>query len=206
MVDFWLSVRDNGVINRDIIRRLMERKKMLRKFSVNLSACILVAGLIFASESVAGAASQSIRLNANNSAPENLGPQRGARSFVVDLSPDNTNGYQEELGVGACTGVFDDPKLAADGLIYYGLSVNCFGSGFLPLSARVELQEEHFGFYYQEVASEYRSLTEGGYGYVAGTAPCNPSTGHDYRIQGEIWAGEHFGYGFSGEVHLPCDV
>ena len=30
--------------------------------------------------------------------------------------------------------------------------------------------------------------------------------GHDYRIDGEIFAGEHHDFGISKEVHLPCNV
>ncbi|WP_230588395.1 hypothetical protein [Corynebacterium ulcerans] len=83
----------------------------------------------------------------------------------------------------------------------------CAGTGFLPLSAKIRLQEEHFGFFYETVDETFKSLTEGGYGFVRGEAICGPTTsGHDYRISGEIFAGSHHGFGISREVHLPCNV
>ena len=52
-----------------------------------------------------------------------------------------------------------------------------------------------------------KNLTEGGYGFVRGEAICDPTTsGHDYRIDGEIFAGKHHDLGISKEVHLPCNV
>lgn len=59
----------------------------------------------------------------------------------------------------------------------------------------------------QTVDETSRNLTEGGYGFVRGEAICDLTTsGHDYRIDGEIFAGEHHGFGISKEVHLPCNV
>lgn len=106
-----------------------------------------------------------------------------------------------------CTGTFAGPQVEADGILSYGLHMRCTGTGFLPLRAKIHLQEEHLGFYYQTVAEEERALTEGGYGFVRGEVLCNhPNSGHDYRISGEISAGSHLGQGISKEVHLPCDV
>ena len=69
------------------------------------------------------------------------------------------------------------------------------------------LQEEHAGVFYQTVDETKKNLTEGGYGFVRGEVDCGSSkSGHDYRIDGEIQAGGHPGYGVSKELHLPCDV
>ena len=44
---------------------------------------------------------------------------------------------------------------------------------------------------YQTVDETSRNLTEGGYGFVRGEVICGPTTsGHDYRIGGEIFAGK----------------
>ena len=62
-------------------------------------------------------------------------------------------------------------------------------------------------FYILTVDETYRQLSEGGYGFVRGEAICGPTTsGHDYRITAEIFAGVHRGFGISDEVHLPCNV
>lgn len=87
------------------------------------------------------------------------------------------------------------------------MHVRCTGTGFLPLSAEIRFQEEHLGAFYQTADETSRNLAEGGYGFVRGEAICAPTTsGHDYRIDGEIFAGEHHGFGISKEVHLPCNV
>lgn len=116
---------------------------------------------------------------------------------------DNRSG----INAGACIGEFSLPKVDALGIINYGLHVKCGGSGFLPLSAEIHLEEEHLGLSYQEVDSANKQLTEGGYGFVHGEVVCNPdSAGHDYRITGMVSAGDHRKPGISEEVHLPCDV
>lgn len=121
-----------------------------------------------------------------------------------DMSP--RTGYGA-IGTGACTGTFAGPRVEAGNKLTYGLHVKCGGSGFLPLSAKIRLQEEHAGFFYQTVDEMEKNLTEGGYGFVRGEVDCESSkSGHDYRIDGEIQAGDHTGYGLSKEVHLPCDV
>ncbi|MBI8999731.1 hypothetical protein JDV76_01905 [Corynebacterium sp. CCM 8864] len=90
----------------------------------------------------------------------------------------------------------------------YGLSVSCSGTGFLPLSAQITLQEEHLGTWYEDVDSPgIVPLTEGGYGFVRGEAYCNhDNSGHDYRVKAVIYAGNHTGRGRSREVHLPCNL
>lgn len=105
------------------------------------------------------------------------------------------------------SGTFANPQVEAGGIVAYGLHVRCTGTGFLPLSAKIRLQEEHLGFTYETVDETSKNLPEGGYGFVRGEAICDPTTsGHDYRIDGEIFAGKHHDIGISKEVHLPCNV
>ena len=104
-------------------------------------------------------------------------------------------------------GTFANPQVEAGGIVAYGLHVRCAGTGFFPLGAKIWIQEEHLGAFYRTVDETSRNLTEGGYGFVRGEAICGPTTsGHDYRIDGEIFAGEHHGFGISKEVHRPCNV
>jgi len=104
-------------------------------------------------------------------------------------------------------GTFANPQVEAGGIVAYGLHVRCTGTGSLPLSAQIRLQEEHLGAVYETVDETSKNLTEGGYGFVRGEAICDPTTsGHDYRIDGEIFAGKHHDFGISKEIHLPCNV
>lgn len=104
-------------------------------------------------------------------------------------------------------GTLANPQVEAGGIVAYGLHVRCTGTGFLPLSAKIRLQEEHLGDFYQTVDETFKHLPEGGYGFIRGEAICGPTTsGHDYRIDGEIFAGKHHDFGISKEVHLPCNV
>lgn len=128
-------------------------------------------------------------------------------TFTLDDETSNDGVSTRSIGAGACTGTFANPQVEAGGIVSYGLHVRCSGTGFLPLSARIRLQEEHLGFVYETVDETYKQFTEGGYGTVRGEAICNPTTsGHDYRIDGEIFAGSHHGFGISKEVHLLCNV
>lgn len=130
-------------------------------------------------------------------------------SFTFTLEDETSNGEvgTRAIGAGSCTGTFSNPQLEAGAILAYGLHVSCTGTGFLPLSARIRLQEEHLGLIYETVDETYRQLSEGGYGFVRGEAICGPTTsGHDYRITAEIFAGVHRGFGISEEVHLPCNV
>ena len=128
-------------------------------------------------------------------------------TFTFDDETSNDGITTRSIGAGGCTGTFANPQVEAGGILSYGLHVRCAGTGFLPLSARIRLQEEHLGFVYETVDEVSKPLTEGGYGTVRGEVLCEPTTsGHDYRIDGEIFAGSHHGYGISKEVHLPCNV
>lgn len=128
-------------------------------------------------------------------------------TFTFDDETSNNGVFTRSVNAGACTGTFAAPQVEAGRIISYGLHVRYTGTGFLPLSAKIRLQEEHFGFFYETVDETFKSLTEGGYGFVRGEAICGPTTsGHDYRISGEIFAGSHHGFGISREVHLPCNV
>lgn len=110
------------------------------------------------------------------------------------------------FGTGACTGTFSNPRVEAGGIIGYGISVTCGGTGYLPLDVQLELQEEHLGVFYQTVDRASMRL-HNGYGFVRGEAFCNPDkAGHDYRISATINAGNHRGTGLSDEIHLPCNV
>lgn len=127
--------------------------------------------------------------------------------FKISFDDDGAAGMYRSFGAGMCTGTFAGPRLEAGGIIGYSLHVACSGTGFLPLSASIRLEEEHLGFKYETVASAQKALTGGGYGTVRGEAICGPSTsGHDYRISGSIQAGTHRGVGVSKEVHLLCNV
>ena len=128
-------------------------------------------------------------------------------TFTLDEETSNDGISTRSLNAGACTGTFANPQVEAGGILSYGLHVRCTGTGFLPLSAKIKLQEEHLGFAYETVDETSKNLPEGGYGFVRGEAICDPTTsGHDYRIAGEIFAGTHHEIGISKEVHLPCNV
>ncbi|CAB0529967.1 hypothetical protein CIP100294_02296 [Corynebacterium diphtheriae] len=79
---------------------------------------------------------------------------------------------------------------------------------WVPSTKRKDLTPRRtFWIFYETVDETFKSLTEGGYGFVRGEAICGPTTsGHDYRISGEIFAGSHHGFGISREAHLPCNV
>ncbi|AKE41615.1 hypothetical protein UL82_07265 [Corynebacterium kutscheri] len=130
-------------------------------------------------------------------------------SFTFTLEDETLNDevLTRSIGAGACTGICANPQVEAGGIVSYGLHVRCSGTGFLLLSARIRFQEEHLGLVYETVGEIYKQFTEGGYATVRGETICNPTTsGHDYRIAGEIFAGSHHGFGISKEVHLPCNV
>lgn len=129
-------------------------------------------------------------------------------SFTFNFGPPESSQtpYAGSVGAGSCTGNFANPRVEAGNIIGYGIHVTCTGSGYLPLDVQLELQEEHFGFFYQTVDRASMRL-HSGYGFVRGEAFCNPDqSGHDYRISATINAGNHRGTGLSNEVHLPCDV
>ena len=128
-------------------------------------------------------------------------------TFTLDEETSNDGISTRSLNAGVCTGTFANPQVEAGGILSYGLHVRCTGTGFLPLSAKIRLQEEHLGFTYETVDETSKNLPESGYGFVRGEAICDPTTsGHDYRIDGEIFAGKHHDFGVSKEVHLPCNV
>ena len=128
-------------------------------------------------------------------------------TFTLDEETSNDGISTRSLNAGVCTGTFASPQVEAGGIVSYGLHVRCTGTGFLPLSAKIRLQEEHLGFTYETVDETSKNLPEGGYGFVRGETICDPTTsGHDYRIDGEIFAGKHHDIGISKEVHLPCNV
>lgn len=133
-----------------------------------------------------------------------------SNTFTLILNDDPQSGDisdRSEFSTGACIGTFSLPKVDALGIINYGLHVKCSGSGFLPLKAKIDLQEEHGGAIYQKVDSIEKNLTEGGYGFVLGEVVWeHGSAGHDYRIAGKTTAGSHVGTAVSDEVHLPCNV
>ena len=68
------------------------------------------------------------------------------------------------MNAGVCTGTFASPQVEAGGIVSYGLHVRCTGTGSLPLSAQIRLQEEHLGAVYETVDETSKNLTEGGYG------------------------------------------
>lgn len=134
----------------------------------------------------------------------------GTNSFSFTLNdvtqPTGTEDRHIHIA-GMCTGTFSGPRVEAGGILSYGLHVRCTGSGFLPLKAKIRLQEEHFGGPYETRDEVEKHLPEGGFGFVRGEVVCNDDpAGHDYRIAGEIRAGSHWEPGLSEEVHLPCDV
>ena len=183
--------------------------KIFQAVGALVSAMIVMVGVLFAPV-YAGATVPAITkpmIAEANLEPGHAPAEEGDNSFTFRFEQPGDDGSQQEFfEVGGCTGTFDLPHNKADGLIYYGLTVTCFGNDFLPLSARVQLQEEHVATFYETVDEESRQLTEGGYAYVGGVAPCSPSSGHDYRLRATIYAGSHVGGGVSPEIHLPCNV
>ncbi|MEJ6550529.1 hypothetical protein PQI66_13325 [Corynebacterium sp. USCH3] len=128
-------------------------------------------------------------------------------SFEIPLDAPSSEGISPQLGVGSCAGTIDGPKLKKNERIYYGINVSCSGSGFLPLRAKATLQEQHLGAIYQNVADTgVVPLTGGGYGYAGSDVGCGTSTGHNYRVSAEIWAGDHYGSARSQNIFLKCNV
>ena len=173
----------------------------------NRSTCTVVATIISAlalSCPLASATSTEISEGASPRAEVKPGD---SFTFTLDEETSNDGISTRSLNAGVCTGTFANPQVEAGGILSYGLHVRCTGTGFLPLKAKIRLQEEHLGFAYETVDETSKNLPEGGYGFVRGETICDPTTsGHDYRIDGEIFAGKHHDIGISKEVHLPCNV
>ena len=168
---------------------------MRKVLSFTVPTTVLSIALIFSPPALA------------DSSPLDEGTTNDSFTFTFGDEDTSSRTAYGAFGTGACTGTFAGPRVEAGNKLTYGLHVKCGGSGFLPLSAKIRLQEEHAGFFYQNVDEMEKNLTEGGYGFVRGEVDCGYSkSGHDYRIDGKIQAGEHTGSDISKEVHLPCDV
>ena len=167
---------------------------MRKVLSFTVPTTVLSIALIFSPPALA------------DSSPMDEGTTNDSFTFTFGDKDMSSRTAYNSIGAGVCTGTFAGPRVEAGSWLTYGLHVKCSGSGFLPLSAKIRLQEEHAGFWYQTVDETEKNLTEGGYGTVRGEVDCGSSkSGHDYRIDGEIQAGEHTGWDVSKEVHLPCD-